>query len=555
MKRFLAALALVAAFFPFSASAQSPWRMTDFRARIVVERDGSLVVTETIGADFLEPRHGIFRYVPYKGEDDAGKKYRLDIDLESVVVDGESTSAETSKEGGNIVWKIGDADVTLEGAHTYVLTYRVEGAVRAFDDFDEVYWNVTGGDWDAPLPAVVADVSLPEIVGAEELLRRSACYTGAYGSSEKDCEFGADGGSVTFVSLSEGSPLTVALGFPKGIVTGPPLWARVLAFVLYFGPWLAPVFVFLFAYRRWRENGDDAPFGAVVAEYEPPAGLTPAETRALLSQSAFARSDLAPTIVDLASRGYLTIEETEKKGLLLKTKEHALVLVKDGRTDTALRPFERELLSALFSGPVGERVAVAELAKSFHTHVQKFTKGVMASLRDRGYFSNDPERVRLVWMGAGIGLVIGGFVLSFLAVPLIASGAILLGFGWFMPKWSSSGHTAAKHAQGYKEFISKVEKYRAPWMEDQNVFFRVLPYALAFGLGAKWAKAFAGMQVQPPSWYHGANVAAWSAAGFEKDLRGWTNAVTAAAVPSSRSGSGGGGFSGGGFGGGGGGSW
>lgn len=551
MKRFLvAALTLLGLCLSPVAYGEGGWRMTSFDARLEVSEDGSVLVTETIGAEFLEPRHGIFRYVPYKGEDDAGKKYRLDIDLESVMVNEEEATVEASKEGGNIVWKIGDADVTLEGAHTYVLTYRVSGAIRMYEEFDELYWNVTGEGWDVPLPAAQALVVLPD--GAEA--QQSACYTGAYGSTEQECEGVIAGTTAEFSVLREGDALTVAVGIPKGVIVGPPLWARVIAAIIFFGPWLAPVFVFIFAYRYWRRHGDDAPLGTIVAEYEPPTGLTPAETRALLTQSARTK-DLAATIVDLASRGYLVIEESEKKGILRSTKEYALVLAKDGREDASLRTFERQLLTALFTGALGEKVMVKSLGKKFHSHAMSFMKGITASLTERGFFAKDPGHMRAIWMGIGGACILLGFFLLPLVVPLVASGAILMGFGWFMPKWSPSGHAAARHASGYKEFISKVEKYRAPWMEDQNVFFRVLPYAMAFGLGAKWAKAFAHLHLQPPVWYHGANVAAWSAVDFEKNLQGWSTQLMAAAMPSSRSGSGGGGFSGGGFGGGGGGSW
>ena len=90
------------------------------------------------------------------------------------------------------------------------------------------------------------------------------------------------------------------------------------------------------------------------------------------------------------------------------------------------------------------------------------------------------------------------------------------------------------------------------------MFEKTLPFAMAFGLGARWAKAFAPLNLPPPTWYQGAVIgASWSPVDFEKSLSGWSNSMIAASSPprSSGSGSGGGGFSGGGGGGGGGGSW
>jgi hypothetical protein len=552
MKRLLAALALSIGLLAPQAPAfgQAVWSVEEFHSDVTVREDGSLEVRERIKADFLTERHGIYRYVPYQGTNDQGKAYRLRVDLVSVQRDGLVEDVSTSKENGNIIWKIGDANRTMDGAHAYDLTYRVENAIGRFDGFDEIYWNVTGTGWDTSLPVVTARVSLPEGVKATQ----SRCYTGAYGSTAEDCTISENGSVLEFSAIRPNESMTVAVGFPKGVVAAPPLWRRVLWAITQYGPWFLPLLVFVFAYRYWRKHGDDAPLGTIVTQYEPPVGLTPAETRALLTQSAHAK-DVTPTIVDLASRGYVIIEEMEKKGILRATKEYALVLAKEFKTDASLRAFELHLLFGLFTGTVGEKVQLSSLKKTFHAQVQAFVKGVAASLTERGFFTKDPGHVRGLWMGIGGAVLIAGFAVVSLAGPFIVSGALLMLFGWFMPKWSPSGLEAARHASGYKEFISKVEKYRAPWMEDQNIFFRALPYAIAFGLGAKWAKAFAHLQMQPPAWYHGANMAAWSTVDFEKNMQSWSSSMMVAAMPSSRSGSGGGGFSGGGFGGGGGGSW
>ncbi|WKZ29066.1 MAG: DUF2207 domain-containing protein [Patescibacteria group bacterium] len=550
MKRLLAALAIIG-LFPFaSANAQAAWSMESFDVDLTVRQDGVLEVRETIVADFLTARHGIYRYVPYQGYDDQGKKYVLDVKLQGVMLDGLVAKASSSRRDGNVVWKIGDPDATIAGRHTYVLSYLVEGAIGRYESFDELYWNATGFGWDVPLPAATVSVKLPD--GVEPT--QSACYTGDYGSAEQYCEIETFAGETRVRSSYSGEALTVAVGFPKGAVAEPPFWKRVLAWLRMYAVWFLPLAVLAFAYRAWRRHGADAPLGTIVAQYEPPAGLSPAETRALLSQSAQAK-DLTSTIIDLAARGHLAIQESEKKGILRTSKEYALVSAKEPVVDASLKDFERTLLAALFDGQAGRNVPISSLRKTFHTHVQEFVKGVTVSLTTQGYFVGDPGRVRAIWMGIGGAFIIAGFFALAFAAPLMISGGILMVFGWFMPKWSPKGLEAARHASGYKEFISKVEKYRAPWMEDQNVFFRALPYAIAFGLGAKWAKAFAHLQMQPPNWYHGANMAAWSSVDFEKNLQGWTTSMMVAAVPSSRSGSGGGGFSGGGFGGGGGGSW
>jgi len=73
-------------------------------------------------------------------------------------------------------------------------------------------------------------------------------------------------------------------------------------------PLLFPLAALIFMYRRWKKHGDDPEFGAIVAQYESPEGLRPAEANAIMLQQSMP-SDVAVTIVDLAVRGYVRIEE------------------------------------------------------------------------------------------------------------------------------------------------------------------------------------------------------------------------------------------------------
>ena len=576
MKRILAALAIALAVLPQAVHAEELWRMDKFRSDIAVGADGVVEVTETIDVDFLTARHGIYRYIPTQGRDDSGRAYALSIRAIAVMRDGRNEHFDASRSGDNLVWRIGYPDITLTGTHEYVIRYAVTGGIGRFQDFDELYWNVSGEGWDVPLPIVAATVILPP--GVEE--QQSACYTGPYGSKESDCQVISAGGQVGFVTKTPGKPLTVAVGFPKGVVAGTavpvapePSGARSVGPFSYgfasWPWWLLPIATFLFMYLRWRKKGDDPDLGPVVAEYEPPEGLRPAETTAVLRQ-ATDRMAVASTIVDLAVRGYLRIEETKTDGLfgtgLGSSKDHVLHQLKAFREDATLKPFEKRLLEALFTGPMPAQVSVSRLVEErFYEDAKELRSSVMAQLASDGYFEGNPEKIRNLPMAIGIVAAIIPGIFVFMAPALIvtdigawlAAGVIIAVFGYFMGKWSPKGVEAAKRARGYREFISKVEKYRAPWMETQEIFEKTLPYAMAFGLGSRWAKAFASLNIQPPNWYAGANAGAWSALTFADSIDAWSRSMVAASSPprSSGSGSGGGGFSGGGGGGGGGGSW
>ncbi len=85
-----------------------------------------------------------------------------------------------------------------------------------------------------------------------------------------------------------------------------------------------------------------------------------------------------------------------------------------------------------------------------------------------------------------------------------------------------------------------------------EMFERYLPYAMAFGVEDKWAKAFEGIYRDPPGWYTG-GTGQFRATDFSSRMGSMSQAAGSAMSSSpSSSGSGGGGSSGGGSAGGGG---
>ena len=115
---------------------------------------------------------------------------------------------------------------------------------------------------------------------------------------------------------------------------------------------------------------------------------------------------------------------------------------------------------------------------------------------------------------------------------------------------------------GFKEFIKTAEKSRLEALQhdDPEYFYKILPYAMVFGLSNKWAKLFKDIDVQQPEWYktatplYGYDFTSHMTNNLFSSSKNAINIVSHDSSSSS-GGSSGGGFSGGGGGGGGGGSW
>ncbi len=554
----LVSLVLVA----FPVHAAETIRGFDVSAELKADR--TLTVTETITYDFGdEYRHGIYRTIP-ETYDRNGGRYKLRLHVLDVMMDGKPIPWDFSRSGDFVSIKIGDKDKTITSRHVYTIRYQTNRAINTFPEGDEWYWNVTGNDWEVPIeraqlqfdgPAAPSDVT---------------CFTGSFGSRESLCSI-TEEGRQAFVkaerALDANEGLTVAVRLPPGSVaaltTGQRIWDFMRDNFFLFTPFLVFVAMFLI----WRRYGKEPRGrGTVIAEYDEPHGLAPAMLTSLIEQSTSLRAVTA-TLLDLARRGFLTVEfiEKEKTGLF-GSKKTEYVFVKGKELDATVQEFEKELYTGVFAH--GERVELKDLKGKFWTSIQKARTQVFDALKAHGYFERRPELVRGMWIAIAVGFgLIHFFLIDAFGPIVMASGVLsaifILLFGWQMPRMTKVGAVLREEALGFKEFLSVTEKDRltftdAPERRPEQ-FARFLPAAVAFGVETEWAKQFAGIEIQPPSYIHG-NMHGWTALQFAAMSDGLHHASAATAfVNPSSAGSGGSGFSGGGggggFGGGGGGSW
>ena len=132
-----------------------------FHSDIMIQENSSMIFKETIDVKFHQPRHGIYREIPFRYTDELGAKITTPTRILSVAdASGKAWKYDVEKTGQVIHVRIGDAKRYVDGNQTYVITYEVENAILFLKDHDELYWNVTGNDWKAPIQEASATVSL-----------------------------------------------------------------------------------------------------------------------------------------------------------------------------------------------------------------------------------------------------------------------------------------------------------------------------------------------------------------------------------------------------------
>jgi uncharacterized membrane protein len=574
----IALLALLFCVFAGAAQAKS-WRIADFQDNITVEKDGSALVTERITLAFVGEWHGIHRTIPIEYPGPNGTNYELFLSVISVTDGSSKLKYDTSIANGARDLKIYLPDA-MNATRTVEIIYRVRNGTRFFKDYDEFYWNVTGNDWPVPIDHAAAAVRFPD--SASGSLRAQA-FTGVYGSTQRDATAEVDGSQAEFATnnaLPMRGGLTIDVYIPKDILQEPSALTKFVWFVSGNPVLFLPLATLAGMFTLWWYKGRDPDPGMSVAPmYEPPAGISPAEAGTLLDDTIHPR-DITSTMVDLAVRGYIKIEETAEKVLLFTHKDYVFHLLKAREQWGAdLAPHERVMLENVFAG--GNDTRLSDLKNRFYTAVPIIRQDIMAALKTKGIYLLDPESANGYSIGAAIAILavfalfqylgwanfFNSISLLLVCVPL--SALIWWLFARVMTAKTMKGARTRVAVLGFQEFMNRVDAERLKLMLP-TTFEKFLPYAMALGVEHHWAQAFAGIIKDPPSWYvtpggyapgMGFNPIFFSSSMHS--MAGDMHQVFVSAPRASSSGSGfggggdggGGGFSGGGFGGGGGGAF
>ena len=610
-----------------SAGAVGDEAMERFAVVYDLQPDGNVHVTETITWRFPagEERHGIFRNIVVRmGYQDQEGKYRY-YDLTDVQVSSPSGAPSAFRVGDNGASKeirIGSADEWTRGTQVYEIRYTLHNVLNpiagtnGMPDTVEFHYNVFGNN------EFTARDRVNVVVKAPTASTQVACFYGEAGSDTTCQSEAGNPTSFAAMGLAPGDAMTVIAGYPAvafdnpqpdvrdgnsdagyGSEAAPAVNAAAIAAGVG-APVLALAVMGALVWTRGRDeryadltpglSPSAAQGGAqatvrggrptVAVQFQPPAGVPPGMVGTIIDEKANP-IDVSATVIDLAVRGFLRIEEIEGNGMFGRT-DWNLTLLSPPAAETLL-PFERRLLDGLFSAR-GNTVALSDLKNTFATTLKKIQGDMYAEAVTRHWFRSSPQTQRGMWQGLGVVIMVVGAMALFWGPGAVSSllgaafgGGVVLGIGLVLAGgivWLLGGRMASKTAEGsavlaqslgFKEYLTTAEAGQIAFEEASNIFSRYLPYAVVFGVADRWARTFAevaaaaeavGRPIMMPTWY------VWSGNAFPDftsiangvDSFSTTSTGTFTSTPGSSGSSGfsgGGGFSGSGGGGSSSGSW
>lgn len=595
------------------SKAANGYTIKAYDVKMVVNEDNTFDITETIITDFTQSKHGIYRKIPTKNTvnrvDGTSSKNRAKITNIKV-----NEKFSTTTENGYKVIKIGDANKTLTGEHTYVISYTYDIGKDKLKDADELYYNLIGTEWDTTINYLTFTIQMPKKFDKEKL----GFSAGTYGSTNSSSvEYIVDDNRIEgFYTgfLRQGEGLTVRLTLPEGyFVRGS---GNADGYVI--GVIIVSIIFVVISAILWKIYGRDNKVVETV-EFYPPEGMNSAELSFLYNGNVDDKGIIS-LLIYLANKGYLKIEDLGTKSFsygnnfrITKLKEYA------GNNEN-----ERIFFNGLFKRK--NSVTNEDLYDRFYTTIDKIKRRINSKENKKKIFEpsstknivwlvlmcivifilitvkpvieyGDPESMifALLFPGIGFGFALGmilgktkvfekifglfwgiffgGVPWALMVLPILIDepryfalyaiglicAAIIIFFIKIMPKRTPYGNEVLGKIKGFKRFLEVAEKEQLEELVSQNpqYFYYILPYTYALGVSDKWVKQFETIAIQEPNWYYSQTGFSVSSFGtfMSSTMKSAQNTMTSSPSSSGGGGSSGGGFSGGGSGGGGGGSW
>lgn len=526
-----------------------------FDTNIVAHQNGDMTITETIDYDFgSNSRHGIYRFIPTYTA--VGNLFRVsDIKFLSIKRGGQTEPFDDTYNAAKVEAKIGDPDQTIKFTHQYEIKYLVKNGIGSnYDDHDEIYWNLTGNEWDVPIEMATATIT----TDFNATPTKTTCYTGPVGAKTQDCSSEIAGNSSVTKTRNQLEPsegVTVVTAFPVGtfpksqLRDSAPTIGKDLqtAIGIYALVWIIlNTVVAALVFRWFKKNKNKSHFGKPAVNFDIPKVraevVTPLEA-GIIDNTKLEQNDVMATIFDLAIKKYIKIEQIPGKktlGVFKGQDDYKVIKLKDYEQDAKLNECEKILLEKLLAGQSERKLS--EIKTFYLTFTRLETSG-FALLKKRNFYVKNPKTQKAFFRVMGI---IGLLTLQ------IFLGPLLLYLSTKLNGRTEKGDRLDWEIDGLKIFLKNMKRHYNFQAKNAITVEKYIPYAMAFGLIDEFMDQI--KEIYPdynPSWYSGNTNFYAARMGMVSSMN--SHFITSA--PSSSSGFSGGGSSGGGGGGGGGGSW
>lgn len=519
------------------------FKIDKFSLQMTVFNDGSVWNQETIDVRFLESSRGIYRILPRV-------EWVGDV-LTSLDIIGISASRNFYIQTNTSTYKIITQSRTrIEGKQQYRFVYYISNMVSFERDYDEIYWNITGNNWDTTVSTTHFELILPKDIGSYtniyyRMFIGVVGSTAVIGTSDDKALVYNTGGTLFMknrtvtgdillrgvepvivsnrvifdipVRLKPQEGITIQIRFDKGVIRPrfalfDPLKGWKSLFLNFY--FITGLLVFIITFVFWLDWGRDKPKGTITTEFFPPDGVTPSEAYSILKQKAIL--DIPITIVDLAVRGYLTMGMDGYEFYVIQKKKDY----------EGLDAYEKELLTGLFVNTVADsdiakndnKVYLSNIKNTFYSYYKSTVACFEKEFYGKEFFvpksfiyTRKFKKIAkfIIWTFSILFLIlllilsnnIAAFIKFYIYIGFLVANFLV--FAKIMPQKTDKGHEIYVRIFGFKEFIKRadMEVLKTILAENPTYYDDILPYAMIFGLEVIWSEKFDELSVKPPEWF------------------------------------------------------
>lgn len=271
---------------------------------IKVKENNVLDITENINVNFNESRHGIYRTIPLFNTITRldGTTSKNKVQITNIKVNEPYTK---SIQNGKLNLQIGDPDRTITGPKTYSIHYDYNLGKDPSKDYDELYFNLIGNEWDTNINKVNFTINLPKEFDSDNL----GFSTGKFGStSSNDVYYQVNGNTIsgyTLKTLEPGEGLTIRLELEEGYFKNAKLQVDWKESLIYIFPILFPIL----CYNLWKKYGKDDKVVKTI-EFNPPDSMNSLDV-GFYYKGIATNKDVISLLLYFANKGYLKISKTQ----------------------------------------------------------------------------------------------------------------------------------------------------------------------------------------------------------------------------------------------------
>jgi hypothetical protein len=482
-----------------------------FDATVRVLPDGTLDVTETVVFRFEDGTFKeVFREIPARRTDGI-EVVRAGMEGETLPFGTESGTVEVRQRDGRVrvVWRFRPVE---QVTRTFVLNYRVKGAMRRENGADLLVWRGTPGEHGYAIAESTIRFELP--VGP-------TTPAGVTTRKTQSFEISRTGNTVevTATGIGENGWIDTSLQMPEGsVLAGAPAWQQRAARIdAQAGGWTAAsatvVVAGLLLLVAWRQGYDRPPDSDTPRLTSPHApddlsamlgGVVAANGRTALEHSMaglFALGDRGEIEISEKSRGILTHRDFHL------TRRHGHM---------PIAPYEQRVLDVAFGGThaAGDTVSLSKARTRLASRSREVSAEVKRALAEAGLLDAARLAIRKRYQIAG-GVLIGVALVSLIPAiavvddfgpwpflfpaALLVVGVLALLFGATVTPLSNEGVRRGHRWRAYRAYLANVARGREP--ATGIAVPQVLPIAVALGLAGAWAKFIKKQHLAAPAWF------------------------------------------------------